>query len=437
MPKKQNNIVEIPMACIFFCLLLLALLAASPPRIPPSLLSAPFTASVTAATDHYENRTIFGGMGRQQRRKHIRRLSLRDLGTENAKSIETTGTTTGLEGRESRSHRPRERLVLFLHMHKAGGTTVVNYMRRLGLMDPRMVNRLTGKDPYGFWDGEAATAEREGGGGGDVIPRASQLQIISSTAATAYNRSRAANKEFWLSLYEAGADFVVLEYNFLQPWQYSMVREAFDSVVIFRRPWDRFRSTYERELYMLCKPRPHRIGEREFKKEGYHDNCVEKNTMARMIFSKHGGLNPNREDVWGGILRPNYYIRMLNGMNDRADLNITKKHLEKAKMVASMFDLILVLEDSDEEKEGLLEDFFWRNDNGDTPLPHDSNNGLKEDTQYEAIRSKSEQMGRPLFDERNALDEELYRFIRDLSLKRRGRDEEEQSLLRRLSGAPA
>ena len=130
-----------------------------------------------------------------------------------------------------------------------------------------------------------------------------------------------------------------------------------------------------------------------------------------------------REEWWGGILRPNYYVRMLNGISDAPfNSTITRGHLEKAKAVLSTFDTVLILEDGNDSNLEKLHALFGADEDGknEVRLQKLSNNGLRNVPTYEQLRKQMDKM-ETLFQEQNQLDLELYDYARaTFSSKRAG-----------------
>ncbi|KAL7465270.1 hypothetical protein ACHAXS_005597 [Conticribra weissflogii] len=132
-----------------------------------------------------------------------------------------------------------DKLVLFLHFHKAGGSSIIEYFIDRGLWYDLGINADIEK--YGILqEGEDLTF---GGYGKNHLRIHSYSEPLSSSKN---NHTRVASKEFWNSIYNRGLDVVNLEYNFLSPDVFLGMESSFWKIVQFRDPWDRFRSTYER-----------------------------------------------------------------------------------------------------------------------------------------------------------------------------------------------
>jgi hypothetical protein len=131
-----------------------------------------------------------------------------------------------------------------------------------------------------------------------------------------------------------------------------------------------------------------------------------------MIHHK-GVMTGERENKWKCILCSNYYTRMLNGMGDYPkEAIVTRNHLEKAKAVLNTFDVVMILEDSDERNLGKLVGLFGTMNEEMPPIPNESNNKLKEDgTIYNFLHEMINPM-QELFRAQNQLDIELYEYAR-------------------------
>ena len=99
----------------------------------------------------------------------------------------------------------RRCIIVNLHFHKAGGTSILSYFKKLKLVRCGL-----------------------------------RRKIILANAG---------DPEFWGGLKSKGKDFVSLEGNFLTPDQMkNSSKSCIHFLTTLRDPWRRFRSTYEREL---------------------------------------------------------------------------------------------------------------------------------------------------------------------------------------------
>jgi hypothetical protein len=282
--------------------------------------------------------------------------------------------------------------LIYVHFHKAGGTSMVNFMQEQ--MNLKNIQQ-----------GRAI----------DAIPEGPDLVIyrpwthgirISSVSEVGTLEHRAGQPKFWTNLKKRGCDFVSLEYNFLTPPQFdSVFSSCIQFWTILRDPWRRFRSTYEREVQMECG------NKKKYEDEDDRANCTSKNSLEEWM--KTGNLPKQfpRKNSWGGTLYPNYYVRMLNGINDRRSVAkqvpLTEFHLEQAKSVLRRFDLVLLLENQTDTL-SRMDHFF----NIRTDLPKKSNNGLKAWPLYEKVVNEANKQ-RDLFEEQNVLDRKLYNYVKE------------------------
>ena len=295
------------------------------------------------------------------------------------------------------SGRHCNKLIVFLHFHKGGGTSIIDYLYSRGLRSDVGLN----SNPQEYDEFHPGEDVR-------VAGKDHNLRLNSSAFPT-----RSSENDFWWSLYLRGLDFVSLEYNFLSPQDFFNTKSSFWTFTSIRNPWDRFRSTYERELFLRC----------EGKKGSISEACYRENTLERWMQNRTGVLTERRLNHWRGILYPNYHVRMLNGIADIIhDVELEEKHLDIAKKVLDSFDFILIVEDTDETKLDKLcnflgSDLHWSDNysgRNRTAMPHSTNNGLKDDPLYEIIRKESLQM-QPLFHRMNSLDIQLYEHARRIT----------------------
>ena len=131
------------------------------------------------------------------------------------------------------SGRQCDKLVVFLHFHKAGGSSLIDYFSARGLWYDLRIN----SDP-----------ERYGNllPGSDVVFQTPFSDNFDNMRVHSTKKTRVADPNFWTTLYDRGLDVVNLEYNFITPWNNAKVSSSMYKLTQIRRPWDRFRSTYER-----------------------------------------------------------------------------------------------------------------------------------------------------------------------------------------------
>ena len=281
-----------------------------------------------------------------------------------------------------------DKLVIFLHFRKGGGTSMIDYFHNRGLITDFRVNQ----DPLVF-------DEFQDGDDMSLAKWKNNLRLRNNNGTVM--KTRASKTEFWWSLYQRGLDVVNLEYNFLLPKDYFHTKSAFYSLTMIRKPWDRYRSTYEERLYQMCR------------RGNVTLSCYEEHDLGQWITS-HTGSMVKFKKIWGGDLLPNYYTRMLNGLNDSPDIELNQVHLETAKRVLESFDNVLVLETADESKLKKLRTFLGGHEDDAkhaVEFPKQSNNFLKDSPIYGALRERIDRF-QTLFDEQNALDNELYEWAK-------------------------
>lgn len=188
--------------------------------------------------------------------------------------------------------------LVFLHFHKAGGTSVCQVLRNSTLRTPI--------DKHGKVD-KGCNCRRSvplGGSGADLA------------GALATDR----------------VDACAVEHSWLwpTPGRFREMVAGFNGTLstLLRDPWARFRSNYQRDFHLVL---------------------VRENT--RMAVADFGGLRGDRSTnvrTWGPYNRPNFYVRLLNGLAtaDSALLPLGREHLEEAKSVLSLFDSVMVLSEA-------------------------------------------------------------------------------------------
>ena len=131
-----------------------------------------------------------------------------------------------------------------------------------------------------------------------------------------------------------------------------------------------------------------------------------------------GVMTGKREAQWVCILCPNYYTRMLNGMGDHPkDTVITRNHFEKAKAVLDTFDVVMILEDSDNVNLNKLIQLFGTMNEEMPTIRKESNNKLKKQESnysylYSFVRKELADPMHEMFREQNQFDIELYEYAR-------------------------
>lgn len=300
------------------------------------------------------------------------------------------GPTSGPDGAHLRTRHRVQRLVhhddgrehsyikptLFLHFHKAGGTTTCSLYRAAGYRTgPESGNCFC---PCGderdlvqtVFDGHKMTGHRwvQVGGG---------FQESRGTV-TAAVQARYRVFEHKMSTCEYDVCMLERGHFFPNPARYKTFRETFDGRIstVFRDPWSRFRSNYVREFYVVGLsldaiflddhgiPRLNHIveGQPRFTQRpdlkpyisvdadsGQVQRDRTLGALSRYTIDAFAADIPPKNSHLRGydcVHYPNFYVRILNGVGGCADHAVTlgARHLETAKAVLETFDQIFVLE---------------------------------------------------------------------------------------------
>jgi len=334
------------------------------------------------------------------------------------------------------------RLVLFLHIHKAGGTSVLEFMKDSNYtsiykanahLKPPLVQLLSTNNAtlpiYGLYGARCDQMQISTFPGKEIpipmkcrtkqgyVPNGSKEGSYSSLPISDTPPLQLSDSSLWRGIHAAGADYVAFEYNFLPPSVFvdffDDIRPTIASVAVLRDPWRRFHSTYQRELFRKCLSKGKKKKKKKKKKPVVDvTKCIRNNSL--MAWMKDSSFEPNA--VYPGILKPNYLVRMLNGIADQPNLTLTQDHLESAKVALEQFDLVLYTEMPQEERTAALRSFFGTDDRAE--LKHISNNYLKDFPDYEKVVAMSS-LWENKFYKLNAFDMELYGFAKILVERRR------------------
>eukprot|EP00559_Dactyliosolen_fragilissimus_P006861 CAMPEP_0184871390 /NCGR_PEP_ID=MMETSP0580-20130426/40693_1 /TAXON_ID=1118495 /ORGANISM="Dactyliosolen fragilissimus" /LENGTH=808 /DNA_ID=CAMNT_0027374045 /DNA_START=296 /DNA_END=2719 /DNA_ORIENTATION=- len=118
------------------------------------------------------------------------------------------------------------KLIVFLHFHKGGGTSMIEYLHSLGLNTDFRAN----SDPLRF----KKFSDSE-----DVFVAffKNNLRLKNHSTKTLEKNTLPFLPDFWWSLYEQGLDVVNLEYNFMLPKSFSNVNSDLWTITMIRNPW--------------------------------------------------------------------------------------------------------------------------------------------------------------------------------------------------------
>lgn len=270
--------------------------------------------------------------------------------------------------------------VIFIHFHKAGGTSMVGKFRQTHTVfktsrngNPWIKDPKTGNEfLHAYW----------------LYPPTEFQHFIS----------QARNQE--------KVNFMASEWNFLHQniSKKHLQSVQVDLIATFRDPYDRFVSN----LFFSSSGRKHiddpwkwTQEDRFWKKRGGYGIFVDD------IFQQMGTGFPTNTN------KPNYYVAFLNGLAQEPGYNFSdmtrEHHLEVAKERLQMFEAIIILE----RPETYLALSKWMPD-GNVSLPHKNaaGTGKKKKAKVPINFTRAE------FYKHNALDLELYKYATELALSR-------------------
>ena len=193
--------------------------------------------------------------------------------------------------------RPRKRsLSLYVHFHKAGGTSVCSAIHAAGYST--------------------------GGGSCNCFHTIRGFRaLVSSGNASGVARAMEADR----------ADLCAIEHGGGWPTP-DIFRDKLKPswngtfATMLRDPWSRFKSAFLRVHQLEHQSR--------------------RAVTVESFASASGDKIPNVKD-WGCFNRPNYYVRFLNGLGDCDDHgHMTETHLASAKAVLAAFDYVFVTENN-------------------------------------------------------------------------------------------
>mmetsp|Transcript_11138 Transcript_11138/g.18192 ORF Transcript_11138/g.18192 Transcript_11138/m.18192 type:complete len:376 (-) Transcript_11138:85-1212(-) len=288
--------------------------------------------------------------------------------------------------------------VLFLHFHKAGGTSICRYFKDTG----------TWRVPKKFCICE---------------------EKITSAILFSHSRKKIRIQNLDKLFQKSHADICMLEEKWIRPHYFFQIRQIYTGFIVtaLRQPWNRFLSNYEKD-YTLCS--------RELTVDDTGDN-KKYSKLHNMTIEVYSELNPSdcpkSHYLSANTNRPNFYVRMLNGLsvesysNGDGVLNVmTEAHLEQAKEVLMMFDVVLILEESIDHMNMKLQQLTGSNQN----LTQKSNNPFS--AAYLHLTNKTKRLHQPKhwqgldraslpptdqfkqqFERENRLDIQLYQWAMD------------------------
>jgi hypothetical protein len=361
------------------------------------------------------------------------------------------------------SDEVEQRIVLFVHFHKAGGTSMIHKFQNGGYQS---WNQQTNGIPLRLPPPKKGEGRRNHGNNhteGDQLCRkryihgkAEMLQFwrYSRPQFEAFLRDGRSQQPWPYCLprpertedpkREAhnGVEFVSLEWNFLVSdhffnKDYLRNQAKIDVITILRDPYDRFISNF---YFPLDNPGinyddPMKWAHLDLiQKNGKYNSFVKPNKRkVHLPHYQYGEKIPHSFHFSVNYNKPNYYTAFLNGLAENTDdagddsvrfdfeyyaFGLNRTHLDIAKQrLESIFDAILILERP--ETHGQLDRWFaFLGETDNSYYPHRNKNDMTH------MKKKSRAVYHPLnftreeFYRYNALDKELYDFALELSLSK-------------------
>jgi len=185
-----------------------------------------------------------------------------------------------------RSNHSWTGILFFLHMHKAGGTTI-NYLFREFNKYPGNINGnpwTPAREIIKFWD---------------------------------YGKKEFHN--FFLHLRQMKVEFVGFEWNYfkhIEEIDTSQIR----LLTCIRDPYTRFVSSM------------------------FAHSVERLNPLSWMKRNLKWNKAKTKQHFWVNYNKPNFYVKMMNGFGDEPDREVNWEHLETAKRNLDEFDVVIILE---------------------------------------------------------------------------------------------
>lgn len=198
--------------------------------------------------------------------------------------------------------------VLFLHFHKAGGTSIVSASKLSGLSQPKYARN--------------GNAFEKTANGSLAIVRPSTMEH--------------SELRLWLqSELTDGTRFLSMEWNFFPSPVRDVIPSSFSLVTCLREPWSRFLSTFNWDF--VRNNRHKKVSGPDLEsfahQNVYWDDLHVKRRDKRL--RQHFLTSQNKN---------NYYTLMLNGLANTENVKLERMHLDFAKEQIRCFDVIVVLE---------------------------------------------------------------------------------------------
>ena len=353
------------------------------------------------------------------------------------------------------SGEAEQRIVLFVHFHKAGGTSMIHQFRDIGY---QLWNHQANGNPYGSWSSKKDDKKQTVS---DQLchqinekqqpPRNAELVQFwrySRPQFEAFLRDGRSQQLWPYCLPEPeriedpqrearnGVEFVSMEWNFLMSdhffkKDYLRNQAKIDVITILRDPYDRFLSNFHFQWDNIGNnyDDPMEWAHLDLiRKKGNTISFVKPNKRVEHLpHYQYGEITPHSLYFSVNYNKPNYYTAFLNGLAENTDdtgdtsvsfdfdyyaFGLNRTHLDIAKQrLESIFDAVLILERP--ETHGQLDQWFaFLGESAKKHFPHRNGN-------LSTKWSKTEQnFTREEFYRYNALDKELYDFALELSLSK-------------------
>ena len=183
-------------------------------------------------------------------------------------------------------------MIIFVHLHKCGGTTINHILKENKKKHPKSRNG----NP---WDKNG------------IIPY--------------WNFNKLEFSNFINNCYKKGTEYICLEWNYFINYT-TLDLSKLKQIIIFRDPYSRYISILKHDEY------EHQNYDYDSFKNV--DIVWERPQLTNQKFN----INNNKD---------NYYVLLLNGLGNKHNIKVKKKHLTIAKERLNTFDTIIILENKD------------------------------------------------------------------------------------------
>ena len=216
----------------------------------------------------------------------------------------------------------KSKLIIFLHFHKAGGTTI-NKMFNNHNKYPENHNG----NPFHL-----------------------------SKIITYWNYNRRQFNYFKNHCINNNVEFICLEWNFFKFFN-ELNLDNIELITCIRDPYSRFKSNLNHNSQLFYKVKNYKLNYKDWVKETIFWKTKDNVKKFKLNYNKY-----------------NYYVKLLNGLGDNPDIEINESHLDNAKNILSKFNTILILEDK--SSFNLLNKYNILYDNTKKNVCHEYNTNL-------------------------------------------------------------